>query len=195
LDWGSINQEFAAGNIGMYTSGSDLYTALVRDFSLDSSVYGLTTIPMEDGGKVLGGGDIAVLPPTLDDATKDAAVKWIDWYYMQKLLNEDAAVADAKALSDAGQAVGTPVLPVLDQATYEESLTWIEPYVNVPRDQMAGFTDGIFAQTPVGEPKSHTQEVYALLDPIVQAVLTDENADIDALLAQADKDAQALIDG
>lgn len=193
LDWGSINQEFAAGNIGMYTSGSDLYTALVRDFSLDSAVYGLTTIPMDAGGKVLGGGDIAVLPPTLDDATKAAAVKWVDWYYMQKLLDEDAAVADAKALADAGQAVGTPVLPVLDQATYEESLTWIEPYVNVPREQMRGFIDGIFAQTPVGEPKSRTQEVYALLDPIVQAVLTDENADIDALLAQADKDAQALL--
>jgi ABC-type glycerol-3-phosphate transport system substrate-binding protein len=193
LDWGSINQEFAAGNIGMYTSGSDLYTALVRDFSLDPAVYGLTTIPMEDGGKVLGGGDIAVLPPTLDDATKAAAVKWVDWYYMQKLLNKDAAVADAKALADSGQAVGTPVLPVLDRETYEESLTWIEPYVNVPQDQMTGFTEGIFEQTPVAEIKGHTQEVYALLDPVVQAVLTDENADIDALLAQADKDAQALL--
>jgi hypothetical protein len=177
----------------MYTSGSDLYTALVRDFSLDPAVYGLTTIPMEDGGKVLGGGDIAVLPPTLDDATKAAAVKWVDWYYMQKLLNKDAAVADAKALADSGQAVGTPVLPVLDRETYEESLTWIAPYVNVPQDQMTGFTDGIFEQTPVAEIKGHTQEVYALLDPVVQAVLTDENADIDALLAQADKDAQALL--
>ena len=193
LDWGSINQEFAAGNIGMYTSGSDLYTALVRDFSLPADVYGLTTIPMEDGGKVLGGGDIAVLPPTLDADTKAAAIKWVDWYYMQKLLNEDAAVADAKALADSGQAVGTPVLPVLDRETYEKSLTWIAPYVNVPQDQMAGFTDGIFDQTPVAEMKSHTQEIYALLDPVVQAVLTDENADIDALLAQVNKDAQALL--
>jgi len=193
LDWGSINQEFAAGNIGMYTSGSDLYTALVRDFSLPSEVYGLTTIPMEPGGKVLGGGDIAVLPPSLDADTKAAAIKWVDWYYMQKLMNEDAAAADAKALADSGQAVGTPVLPVLDQATYEESLTWIAPYVNVPQDQMKGFTDGIFSQTPVAEMKSHTQEIYALLDPVVQAVLTDKNADIDALLAQANKDAQALL--
>ena len=40
LDWGSINQEFAAGNIGMYTTGSDIYTALVRDFGLSSDVYG-----------------------------------------------------------------------------------------------------------------------------------------------------------
>jgi ABC-type glycerol-3-phosphate transport system substrate-binding protein len=195
LDWGTINQEFAAGNIGMYTSGSDVYTALVRDFGMDPSQYGLTIVPTDgDDPGTLGGGDIAVVSPTVDDATKAAAVKWIDWYYMQKLLNEDAAKADAKALSDADQAVGTPVLPVLDQATYEESQKWIAEYVNVPVEQMKPFFDNIFTQEPVAEPKGKTQEIYALLDAVVQAVLTDENADIDALLAQADKDAQALLD-
>ncbi|MGX5694794.1 ABC transporter substrate-binding protein [Agromyces soli] len=194
LDWGSINQEFAAGNIGMYTTGSDVYTALVRDFGMKPEQYGLTVIPTEDGGGVLGGGDIAVVAPTVDDETKAAAVTWIDWYYMQKLLDEDAAVADAKALAASDQAVGTPVLPVLDRDTYEESLTWIEPYVNVPLDQMTGFTEGIFDQTPVGEFKGQTQPIYALMDNLVQAVLTDPNADIDALLKQIDVDAQALLD-
>ncbi|GAA5206064.1 ABC transporter substrate-binding protein [Microbacterium kyungheense] len=195
LDWGTINQEFAAGNIGMYTTGSDIYTALVRDFGLNPDVYGMTVIPVEgeDGGP-LGGGDIAVMSPTIDDQTKAAGVKWIDWYYMQKLLNEDAAVQDAKALADSDQAVGTPVLPVLSRELYEESLTWIEPYINVPREQMKPFTDNIWDQTPVGEPKKSTQEVYALLDEVVQTVLTDENADIDALLAQAQTDAQAILD-
>jgi ABC-type glycerol-3-phosphate transport system substrate-binding protein len=195
LDWGGINQEFAAGNIGMYSSGSDVYTALVRDFGLNPDSYGLTVLPMENGGQVLGGGDIAVISPAIDDTTKAAAVKWIDWYYMQKLLNEDAAKKDAETLVASGQAVGTPVLPVLDQETYEQGREWIADYINVPLDQMSGFFDGIFEQTPVGEPKSHTQEVYALLDSVVQAVLTDENADIDALLTKADEDAQALIDG
>ncbi|WP_062317312.1 ABC transporter substrate-binding protein [Demequina maris] len=195
LDWGTINQEFAAGNVGMFTSGSDVYTALVRDFGMEAGDYGLTVMPLEgeDPG-TLGGGDIAVVSPTVDDATKAAAIKWIDWYYMQKLMNEDAAVADAQALADAGQAVGTPVLPVLSRELYEESQTWIADYVNVPVDQMAPFTDRIWDQTPVGEPKGKTQEIYALLDPLVQAVLTDENADIDALLTQADADAQALLD-
>jgi len=194
LDWGTINQEFAAGNIGMYSSGSDVYTALVRDFSLNPDDYGLTVVPVEDGGGTLGGGDIAVVSPTGDDTTKAAAVTWIDWYYMQKLLDEDAAVADAKALSESDQAVGTPLLPVLSRELYDESLTWIEPYINVPRDQMTPFTDAIWDQTPVGEAKAKTQEVYALLDTVVQTVLTDENADIDALFAQAQTDAQALLD-
>ena len=194
LDWGTINQEFAAGNIGMYSSGSDVYTALVRDFSLNPDDYGLTVVPVEDGGGTLGGGDIAVVSPTVDDTTKAAAVTWIDWFYMQKLLDEDAAVKDAETLAASDQAVGTPLLPVLDRETYEESLTWIEPYINVPRDQMTPFNDGIWEQTPVGEPKGKTQEIYALLDTVVQAVLTDQNADIDALLEKADVDAQALLD-
>jgi len=194
LDWGTINQEFAAGNIGMYSSGSDVYTALVRDFSLNPDDYGLTVVPVEDGGGTLGGGDIAVVSPTVDEATKAAAVKWIDWYYMQKLLDEDAAVKDAETLAASDQAVGTPVLPVLDRETYEESLTWIEPYINVPRDQMTPFIEGVWEQTPVGEPKGKTQEIYALLDTVVQAVLTDQNADVDALLEKADADAQALLD-
>jgi hypothetical protein len=59
---------------------------------------------------------------------------------------------------------------------------------------MSGFFEGIGAQTPVAEAKGKTQEIYALLDSVVQAVLTDRNADIDALLTQADADAQALLD-
>ena len=114
---------------------------------------------------------------------------------MQKLLDEKAAIADAEALVAQDQAVGTPVLPVLDQETYELSREWIAPFINVPLDQMQGFFDGIFEQTPVGEAKGKTQEIYALLDSVVQAVLTDQNADIDALLTQADEDAQALLDG
>lgn len=195
LDWGSINQEFAAGNIGMYTTGSDIYTALVRDFGLDPDVYGMTVIPLEgDEPGTLGGGDIAVMSPKIDDATKAAGTAWIDWYYMQKLLDEDAAVLDARTLDESGQAVGTPVLPVLSRELYEESLIWIQDYINVPLEQMAPFRDRIWDQTPVGEPKKGTQEVYALLDTVVQSVLTDENADIDVLLAQAQTDAQALLD-
>jgi multiple sugar transport system substrate-binding protein len=195
LDWGSINQEFGAGNIGMYTSGSDVYTSLIRSNGLNPDDYGLTVLP-QDGADpgVLGGGDVAVVSPTVSADEKSAAVKWIDFYYMQKLLNKDAAVADAKVLAASDQAVGTPVLPVLDQATYVESQGWIKDYVNVPVDQMTGFFDGIFSQKPVAEPKGHTQEIYGMLDTVIQAVLTDKNADIAALLTQADKDAQAILD-
>jgi len=194
-DWGTINSDFSAGLIGMYTSGSDVYTALSQEHEIDPDQYGLASLPLEgaDAG-LLGGGTLAAVNVLADDAVKEAAVRWIDFYYMAKLLDQDAATLDAQTLAENDQPVGTPALPVFDQATYETSLEWIADYINVPLDQMASFTENIFEQPLVPEPSAHTQEAYAILDTIVQAVLTDENADIDALLADADSQVQALLD-
>ena len=56
---------------------------------------------------------------------------------------------------------------------------------------MTPFTSKIFDQPLVDEPAAHTQEMYAALDTVVQAVLTDQNADIDALLDAANTQVQA----
>ena len=47
FDWGTINQAFAAGQIGMYTGGSDVYTAMVQNNSSTPADYGLTIIPLD----------------------------------------------------------------------------------------------------------------------------------------------------
>ena len=194
-DWGTINSDFSAGLIGMYTSGSDVYTALSQEHEIDPAHYGLASLPLEgDDAGLLGGGTLAAVNVLADDAVKEAAVRWIDFYYMSKLLDQDAAVLDAQTLAENDQPVGTPALPIFDQATYETSLEWIADYINVPLDQMASFRENIFEQPLVPEPSAHTQEAYAIIDTIVQAVLTDENADVDALLADADAQVQALID-
>jgi multiple sugar transport system substrate-binding protein len=193
--WGSINQAFASGQVGMFTGGSDLYTAMVQNNSLKPADYGVTTIPLEgsDAG-VLGGGTLAAVNVVTRDEQRDAAVKWIDFYYMQKLLTQDGAVADAQALKANNQPVGVPALPIFDKATYDESQQWIKDFINVPTAQMTGFTSKVFDQPLVTEPVAHTQELYAALDPVVQAVLTDKNADIDALLKKANQQVQAILD-
>jgi ABC-type glycerol-3-phosphate transport system substrate-binding protein len=195
LDWGTINQAFGAGQVGMYTSGSDIFTNLVQSQAMDPANYGLASLPLEgaDAG-VLAGGTIATVNIKATDAVKAAAVKWIDFYYMQKLLNKDAAILDAKTLSEANQPVGVPALPIFDKATLTQSQEWIKDYINVPQNQVSFFLDNIFDQPTVAEPISHTQELYAALDVVVQSVLTDPNADIDALLKQVNTDVQALVD-
>jgi ABC-type glycerol-3-phosphate transport system substrate-binding protein len=195
LDWGTINQAFAAGQLGMYTSGSDVYTSLVETNGVTADMYGLTAIPLEgDDSGVLVGGTLAAVNANADDATKDAAVKWIDFYYLSKLRDQEQAVADAQVRFDAAQPVGTPVLPIFSRDQYETALGWVQDYVNVPLDQMTGYTDVMFDQPVVGEPSRATQETYAAMDTLVQAVLTDENADLDALVEQANTEIQALLD-
>ncbi|HEY8588520.1 MAG TPA: extracellular solute-binding protein [Naasia sp.] len=196
FDWGTINQAFAAGQIGMYTSGSDLFTSLTRENNLDPDHYGLAAIPITGSpdAAVMGGGTLNVVNVKASDEVKDAAVKWIDFYDVAKLVDQEAAVADAEVLAAQDQAVGTPNLPIFDQATLDTSREWIAEYINVPQDQVAHFAEGNMGRTIVGEPPAHTQELYAALDVVVQAVLTDPDADIDALLAKVNTDVQALID-
>lgn len=59
---------------------------------------------------------------------------------------------------------------------------------------MTGFTSKIGDAKLLNEPTVATQDVYAALDPAVQAVSTDKDANIDALLAEANTTAQRAID-
>ena len=58
---------------------------------------------------------------------------------------------------------------------------------------MKPFTTRIFGQRLVPEPPASTQSVYHALDPVVGAVLTDRNANITQLLAEANSVAQRAI--
>jgi multiple sugar transport system substrate-binding protein len=194
-DWNGINQDFAAGRIGMYVSGGANYGSLKAQNAIKASDYGVTALPLtgKDAG-VLGGGTLAAVSASASDNVKANAVKWIDFYYLRKQTDQAAAVADAKVTADSGEVVGAPELPVFDKAQYDQRMNWVAQYVNVPVKQMAPYTDKMFDQPLAPEPTKATQQVYALLDSVVQKVLTDRNADISALLADAQKQAQALVD-
>lgn len=195
FDWGTINQAFAAGQVGMYIGGSDVYNSLVTENSIDPASYGLTVLPLEgaDAG-VLGGGTIVGVRPDASEAERAAAVKWIDFFYMSKLTQEEAALADAEALVATDAPLGTPALPIFGAEQLAESDAWVADLVNVPLEQMMPFKESILDQPLVPEPPVRAQDLYAELDAVVQAVLTDENADIDALLETADSNVSSLIE-
>jgi ABC-type glycerol-3-phosphate transport system substrate-binding protein len=193
--WSDINQAFAAGTVGMYISGSDVYTNLVQASNINPSIYGLAPIPLARGKNVgvLGGGTLAAVKPTVNAAEKAAAIKWIDFYYEEPLISKAQAIRNARTLAANHQPVGVPALPVFNKKQYDLANTWIKPYINVPLSQMKPFTTGIFSQQLVPEPEASTQAVYHSLDAVVEAVLTDRNANILSLLQQANTQAQQAI--
>ena len=197
LGWSDINQQFAAGNIGMYISGSDVYTNLVQASNIDPSIYGLAPIPLSKSKNagVLGGGTLVAVKPSANAAQKAAAVKWIDFFYEQPLVSKPQAIRNAQTLAANKQPVGVPALPIFNLKQYNLANTWIKPFINVPLGQMKPFTTGVFKQTLIPEPAASTQSVYHALDPVVQAVLTDKNADVESLLAAANSAAQSAISG
>ncbi len=197
LGWGEINAAFGGGELAMYTSGSDVYNALVEGNGVTADWgYGLTAIPTAADGGALTGGTLAAVRKDSTDAERAAAVKWIDWWYLSKLQDKDQAIDDAKtrAEADPAQAVGTPVLPIFSKELYAENLSWIKQYINVPLKDMTGYTDVMFTQNLVPEAAVATQDLYNQLFPVVQAVISDKNADVDALLAAANKAGQKAID-
>ena len=65
LDWGTINQAFAAGQVGMYMSGSDVYNSLVTENEIDPATYGLTSCRSTAPTPACSaGGTVAAVAPT-----------------------------------------------------------------------------------------------------------------------------------
>lgn len=194
-DWATSHADFGAGKIGMLISGGGDYGNLTTQNAMNPDDYGVTVLPLEgQDAAALGGGTLAAVDAKASPAEQAAAVRWIDFYYMGKLITPEGAVADAEASAAQGQPVGAPILPVFDKETYDESQEWIADLVNVPLEQFAPYSDRIYDQPLAAEPPVATQDLYATLDPVVQAVLTDRDADVDTLLADAERQVQTLID-
>jgi multiple sugar transport system substrate-binding protein len=197
MDWNGINAAFGSGKVAMYMSGSDVITALVQNDAVDPTNYGVTTIPLSSAANsgVLSGGTVAVGNVKDTDAQKAAVAKWIDFYYGQPQINKESAVTQAKALQSSKQVVGAPELPIFNEATAKLRQSWIAPYATAGLlTNIAPFTSNIGSQPIVPEPNKHTQDLYGALDSVVQAVLTQKNPDVDALLTAVNVKIQALID-
>lgn len=195
LSWGTMNQAFAAGQIGMFISGSDVYTNMVQADNINPSIYGLAPIPVakNKNAAVMGGGTLAAVSPKANPAQIAAAMKWISFYYMNKLINRKAAIRDAKTQIKDKQPVGVPELPVFNKAVYERDQKWIKPYINVPEKQFAPFTSGIFSEKLTPEPESATQAIYGDLDSVVQSVFTNQGSNPSSLLSAANSTGQSSI--
>ncbi|HEX4035649.1 MAG TPA: extracellular solute-binding protein [Solirubrobacteraceae bacterium] len=196
LSWGTSNQAFAAGQIGMFISGSDVYTNMVQADNINPSIYGLAPIPLANNKNagVLGGGTLAAVKPTATPAQIAAAMKWITFFYMSPLVNKQQAIRNAQTLVANKQPVGVPELPVFNEKQYQISQSWIAPFINVPLKQLSPFNSGIFKEKVIPEPEAATQAVYGDLDSVVEDVLTDPNANIKSLLQAANVTGQSSIE-
>jgi len=121
-----------------------------------------------------------------------AAVKFIA-FRLQTYLDEDAAVEAAQASFEAGMPVGLPGLSALKDDYRDQYLEWVADYVNVPLENFATYEATVNTIPLRPEPAARAQEVYATLDSVVQAVLTDRSTDIPALLETTQSNLEALL--
>jgi multiple sugar transport system substrate-binding protein len=167
-DIDGISKAFSAGKIGMFMSAPDAYRTLVSINGLKASSFGIGPMPQQGGDHgTLSGGSVQIVSPTVTDAEKAAAIKWIKFAYLNKYVNQDAAVTSAKNGVAGKLPVGVPGLPVIASDQWATYQSWIKPYVNVPLENFAPYTNVAADQKIIAEPPVKAQEVYAALDPVV----------------------------
>lgn len=185
--------DFTAGNVGMWVSAPpDVYPNYIAQGG-DPDAFGAGPMPQGGADATLAGATVMMVSANATQAEKEAAVKWIEFRALRPNYDPEFAAATAEASAADGVPVGVPVLPIFDDETYAAYRAAIEPYVNVPVEQFDPYVASLSELEYVPEPVVASQEIYAALDPIVQAVLTDENSDIDALLADAESRVNTIL--
>lgn len=194
LDQNAIFKQMAAGNLGMMVNGSDAYSFVVVNDGMNKDDFGLAPLPQQDGGLgTLGGGTVAIFNPKASKAEITAGLKFVDAIYYKQYFDQKTAVSSAKASAADGGAVGAPGLQLFDDATTTRYLGWVKDEINVPRDNYQAYLDSTTKLPLVPEPMTQAQQVYGILDTVVQAVLTNKNTDIDSKLKDAQSQVQSAI--
>ena len=191
-DQDAVRQDFAAGKIGIVLQAPDIYQPAIQTYGMDKDALGVGALPQANGTNgTLTGGTLKLFNVKASPNELLAAAKWIKFYEFQRYFDEADAVARAKSDQAAGNPVGIPGLPPVANDIDERYLGWIKDYIDVPREHFDGY---ITSTLPlIAEPPTATQQTYAALDPVVQKILTDENADIDAVLAEATTTVDGII--
>jgi ABC-type glycerol-3-phosphate transport system substrate-binding protein len=191
LNQDDVVRLFAAGEIGMFMGTPGTYRLAKQNFDMeDTSHFGMAAMPQAGGNATLSGGEVFMVPASVPAERAEAAVKWMIFYYAEPQYDPERAAAEAEKLAeDENAAVGVPVLPMFNQDQMDQINEAIAPYVNVELENFEPYLTDLAQLELKPEPPLNAQAVYQALDPVVQAVLTEENADVDTLLADAEAEA------
>ncbi|MFI7087886.1 ABC transporter substrate-binding protein [Streptomyces anulatus] len=178
-------QMMGSGKLGMYLAAPDNVPRIVKEAG--GKYEDLAFAPMPGGKGTLMGGDGYMFNKKATPEQIKAGLKWLEWTFLtpgQGYMNNYARAAEDKS------PVGLPEPRLFTGATDAKDQELKKASANVPVANYQAFIDGGQQLDMKLEPK-HGQQIYAVLDGAVSAVLTKKDADIDALL----KDAQSKIDG
>jgi multiple sugar transport system substrate-binding protein len=182
LEATDVQRMMGAGQLGMYMAAPDNVPVLVKQFNGKYEDYGLAGLP-EGKGTLLGGEGYMINPKASPEKIK-AGLSWIQWKY----LNPDRFDKFVKAFADGKQPVGLPAQPTPDiwqGAVRDQQEQAKVKYANVPSQNYQAYMNTAATIKGSIEPPN-AQQVYAALDSVMQAVLTDAGANIDQLLSSAE---------
>ncbi len=181
-------QLLATNKVAMVVMAPDQLNTLKAQFQADLTNFGIGPMPQNGGNAALTGGNIFIFNPK----SSPAAIKAAFDYVIYSNFNLDVMENSLAIQASAGQVVGAPT-NVLFTGSFQQKIQALNAkYANVPLENYAPFINSTVALRP--EPRNQTQKMYAALDPVMQAILTNPNADPQALLNQAAQQFQQILD-
>ncbi|SDL65356.1 ABC transporter substrate-binding protein [Microbacterium azadirachtae] len=193
LGYDDINSGFAAGKYAMIISAPDYYTNYIQQYQGDPNTFGITAYPQAGGNTTLAGGSVAMVNAKATKAQTAAAVKWIDYHWLRPQYDTKAAASLAKSNAAANIPVGIPAVPLFNSATQEKIAAAIKPYVTIKTTNFEPFINGTAKLQLKAEPPVAAQLVYQALDPVMQAILTRQDADPETELKKAQSAAEQAV--
>jgi ABC-type glycerol-3-phosphate transport system substrate-binding protein len=183
LQWADLLTNAASGKVGMFIGAPDATTAIVTQFQGKYEDWAMGPMPGQDGPAkgTLGGGEGYFFKKGLSKEQVEAGLKWIAF----EKLTPGKGQFDYVRAKPQNQPVGLPQpqLFTVGTPTYKQELELRKANANIPVDDFAAFENN--PVTVMVEPPN-AQAIYAVLDAAMSAVLTDPNANIDALLKTAE---------
>jgi len=189
LAWGTLQQQFAAGKLGMYIAApDDIYNVIVPTDKGNLSDIGMGALPSLTGTPAgsLSGGNSFIFAPKDTPAQIAAGVKWLNF---EDLTPGVGQFNYARQKAD-GFPVGFPEPQLFTGASATKVNQLRTQYATIPVSQYTSFVNA--QEKGDGEP-TDAQAVYKTLDPVMLAVLTDPNANIPALLKTASTNVNTLL--
>ena len=189
LQWEDLMRMMGSGKLGMMIGAPDVVQSVNNDFQGKFEDYGVTAVPESEGKASLSGGDGYLFNPKATPEKIKAGLLWLEFHELtpgKGQFNYERAKAQ-------GRPVGLPIPDLYgDSAPGQEITALRKQFATVPVDH---FTPYVTAQSSITNklepPKA--QELYAVLDVAMSAVLTRKDADIDKLLSDAASKADKIL--
>jgi ABC-type glycerol-3-phosphate transport system substrate-binding protein len=187
LRWEDLMRMMGSGKLGMMIGAPDVVQAVNNDFKGKFDDYGVAALP--EAKFSLSGGDGYMFNPKATPEKIKAGLLWLEYRFLtpgQGQFNYERAKAD-------GLPVGLPTTDLYGTTAPGVKLNELrKQFATVPTEHFQSYVDGSAnIQYKLEPPKA--QEIYAVLDTAMSAVLTRQDANIDQLLSDAEKKANNIL--
>jgi len=200
-DWGSGFVNLGTGTAAMYIGANDGVAQATQVNGLAVDKLAMTALPAGPNGLQysLSGGTPYMFAKNATVEEINAALDYL--VIMGKApVASDEAIAGMKADAKSKVASGVPVIPRFpcwtDEALLAAEAAVTTEFGNVDTKLYQTYFDVLKKEgnLRLEEPSGIAQDLYSELTKVIQAVITDKNADIPALMKIADENYQKLLD-